>query len=66
MSAQRAVLRGTVAVGMLFAQQGKQRGRLQRGVAFELFDHPGPIFLKGIVPGWPIMGTLTSLMLMYG
>src|SRR5581483_5026512 len=48
MSAQRAILRWTIAIRVPFTQQCKERGGLERRIAFELFDHPGPVFLKRI------------------
>src|SRR5207245_3122615 len=56
MPAQRAVLRGTVATRVLFAQQGKQRRGVQGGITFELGYYPGPVFLKWVRAGLPIMG----------
>src|SRR5579875_428173 len=58
MAAQRAVLRWAVATRMLLAQQSEERGGLQGRIAFELRDHPGPVFLEGVRARLPIMGTL--------
>src|SRR5713226_418282 len=58
MSPQRAILRRTIAIRMPFREQGKQGGRLQGWVAFELLDHPGPVFLKRGGAGLPLMGAL--------
>lgn len=43
---------------MALTQQGKERRALQGWIAFELRDHPGPVFLKRILTGIPVMGAL--------
>src|SRR5207244_3809024 len=58
MPSQRAILRGTIATRMLFTQQGKQRRGLQRGIAFELLHHPGPVLLKRIFACGPALRML--------
>ena len=48
----------SIATWVLLTEQRKQGGPLQRWIAFELCDHPGPVLLKRIVAGSPGMRTL--------
>ena len=60
MPPQRAILRGAIPIRMSFTEQSKQCGRLQSRIAFELFHHPGPVFLEWIGAGLPLMGSLEA------
>ena len=60
MPPQRAILCGAIPIRMPFAEQSKQRGRLQSRIAFELLDHPRPVFFKWIGAGLPLMGSLEA------
>ena len=47
---QRAELHCLVSTGGLVAQDGKQRGRLQRGISFKLLGDPRPVRFKRVRP----------------
>src|SRR5579875_1320760 len=48
----------SIAVWMSLAEQRKQGGPLQGWIAFELFDHPLPIFLERVRTRLPVMRAL--------
>src|SRR5436305_13551672 len=58
MPPQGAILRGAIPLRMSFTEQSKQGGRLESRIVFELFHHPGPVFLEWIGAGLPLMGSL--------
>jgi hypothetical protein len=67
---QRADLYGLIAPRMTFTEQGKERFALQRWITFQLRDHPGPILLKWVDAGLPVVrsfemtGQLSDLLIL--
>src|SRR6266699_7088266 len=55
MPLQGAHLRGAVAPWMSLAQKLKESRALQGGITFQLLHHPGPVLLKWVHAGLPIM-----------
>jgi len=55
---------------MTFTEQGKERFALQRWITFQLRDHPGPILLKWVDAGLPVVrsfeitGQLSDLLIL--